>query len=122
MRARRLNIQPFWNRLITAAAFMLTAVLSVPVAVESAEGRVASAAARHVEAAIKQGATVLSSERVEVFGAGHDSDDDNALDARPWQALAPVCDAGDQFCKTGRERPVEPLLTRAARSRAPPSI
>jgi hypothetical protein len=120
MRACRLNIQPFWNRLITAAAFMLTAVLSVPVAVESAEGRVASAAARHVEAAVKQAATVLSPESAQVFGAGYDSDDDNALDARPWLAL--VRDAGDQFCKTGLEGPVEPLLTRAGRSRAPPSI
>ena len=43
MRGRRLTIQHFWNRLMTAAAFMLTAVLSVPMAVEAGEGRLASA-------------------------------------------------------------------------------
>lgn len=122
MRGRRLTIQHYWNRLMTAAAFMVTAVLSVPMAAEAGEGRVASAPAKHIEAVAKQAAAVLSAESISISGGGSSGDGDKSAIARPWLAMATYCAGPERVGDQGPDSPVEPLLIRAGRSRAPPSI
>jgi hypothetical protein len=120
MQARRPDIQNFWNRFIAAAAFLLTAVVTIGVEAQARETRGARTQLKHHEAA--------AIAQQHVWPVSVEADDTQFSDGTGlhlFTLLVPALIApkvSGVFGACGHDAPALPPHAREGQARAPPSI